>query len=129
MQSRSSRVLVTALSAAALVLVAGCSKSPPPTSGSEPIVRLLSEPQYRAIIADVFGQQIVVGGTFDPMVRTNGLLTVGASKAHITPAGLEQFDRMARSIACSRRSRSLSSRSSAPSSAPRRSSSACRWSA
>ncbi len=99
MQSRSSRVLVTALSAAALVLVAGCSKSPPPTSGSEPIVRLLSEPQYRAIIADVFGQQIVVGGTFDPMVRTNGLLTVGASKAHITPAGLEQFDRMARSIA------------------------------
>ncbi len=99
MQPRSVRSLFTALAAAALALVAGCGKSVPPTSGAEPIVRLLSEPQYRATIADVFGQQIVVGGTFDPLVRTNGLLTVGASKAHITPAGLEQFDRMARSIA------------------------------
>ncbi len=80
-------------------LLTGCDSRPPPTSGSEPLVRLLSEPQYRAIIADVFGQQIVVGGTFDPLVRTNGLLAVGASKAHVTPAGLEQFDRMARSVA------------------------------
>lgn len=62
-------------------------------------MRLLSEPQYRSVIADLFGQQISVGGTFDPLVRTNGLLTVGAAQAHISPAGIEQFDRMAQSIA------------------------------
>ena len=95
----STRLLWSSLVGVALALLAGCGSSPPPTSGAEPVVRLLSESQYREIIADVFGEQIVVGGTFDPLVRTNGLLTVGASKAHITPAGLEQFDRMARSIA------------------------------
>ncbi len=92
-------ILVSWFAGAALAVLSGCGSSPPPTSGGEPLVRLLSEAQYRATIADVFGEQIVVGGTFDPMVRTNGLLAVGASKAHITPAGLEQFDRMARSIA------------------------------
>jgi len=98
-KAMSSRALRSVLLGAALAVLAGCGRSPPPTGGAEPIVRLLSEAQYRATIADVFGEQIVVGGTFDPLVRTNGLLTVGASKAHITPAGLEQFDRMARSIA------------------------------
>lgn len=98
-KSMSRPLLVSSLAGAAIAVLAGCGSSPPPTSGGEPLVRLLSEAQYRATIADVFGEQIVVGGTFDPMVRTNGLLAVGASKAHITPAGLEQFDRMARSIA------------------------------
>jgi hypothetical protein len=94
-----SRSIVAGLLAGAVLALAGCGKSPPPTAGAEPGVRLLTEPQYRNIIADVFGSQITVGGTFDPLVRTNGLLTVGALKANITPSGLEQFDRMARSIA------------------------------
>ena len=79
--------------------LAGCGSSLPPVAGGVPALRLLSEPQYRAAIADLFGPQISVGGTFDPLVRTNGLLTVGAAQAHISPAGIEQFDRMARSIA------------------------------
>ncbi|MFO1426249.1 MAG: DUF1592 domain-containing protein [Steroidobacteraceae bacterium] len=83
----------------ALALLAGCAQSLPPAAGGEPTLRLLSEPQYRAVIADLFGTQISIGGTFDPLVRTNGLLTVGAAKAHVSPAGIEQFDRMARSIA------------------------------
>jgi hypothetical protein len=82
-----------------LALLAGCGKSAPPVAGGEPALRLLSEPQYRSVIADLFGEHISVGGTFDPLVRTNGLLTVGAAAAHITPAGMEQYDRMARSIA------------------------------
>lgn len=82
-----------------LALLAGCGKSAPPVAGGEPALRLLSEPQYRSAIADLFGEHISVGGTFDPLVRTNGLLTVGAAAAHITPAGIEQYDRMARSIA------------------------------
>ncbi len=87
------------LIAVALLGLGACSSSAPPTKGAPPVVRLLSESQYRSVIADVFGAQIAVGGTFDPLVRTNGLLTVGTAKAGITPAGLEQFDRMARSIA------------------------------
>ena len=82
-----------------LTLLVGCGKSLPPVAGGEPGLRLLSEPQYRSVIADLFGEQIAVGATFDPLVRTSGLLTVGAAQAHITPAGIEQFDRMARSIA------------------------------
>jgi len=84
--------------ACALALLAACSETPK-TTGAEAGMRLLTEPQYRQIIADVFGQQITIGGTFDPLVRTSGLLTVGASAARVTPAGLEQLDRMARSIA------------------------------
>ncbi len=90
---RISSAVVLALS------LAGCGSSLPPVTGGEPALRLLSEPQYRAVIADLFGPQVSVGGTFDPLVRTNGLLTVGAAQAHISPAGIEQFDRMARSIA------------------------------
>ncbi len=82
-----------------LALLAGCGRSQPQVAGGEPALRLLSEPQYRAVVADLFGEHISVGGTFDPLVRTNGLLTVGAAAAHITPAGIEQYDRMARSIA------------------------------
>ena len=82
-----------------LAMLAACGKSEPPVAGGEPELRLLSEPQYRSTIADLFGEQVSVGGTFDPLLRTNGLLTVGGSNAHITPAGLEQFDRMARSVA------------------------------
>jgi hypothetical protein len=88
-----------ALTAGAGLLLSGCESETPQVSGAEPSLRLLTEPQYRNVIADLFGAHIVVGGSFDPLVRTNGLLTVGATSAHITPAGLEQFDRMARSIA------------------------------
>jgi hypothetical protein len=97
---RARRPGILSAALAALVLTLGaCSKTPPPTAGVEPTIRLLSEPQYRNIIADVFGTEITYGGNFDPLVRTNGLLTVGTRSARITPAGLEQFDRMARAIA------------------------------
>ena len=84
---------------AVAVALSGCAQNAPSIAGAEPALRLLSEAQYRSVLADLFGDTITVGGSFDPLVRTNGLMTVGASRAHITPAGLEQFDRMARSIA------------------------------
>ena len=90
-------VSVTALAVG--LALSSCDQSAPPTAGAAPTMRLLSESQYRNTIADLFGAQITVGGSFDPLIRTNGLLTVGATNARITPAGLEQLDRMARSIA------------------------------
>jgi hypothetical protein len=89
---------IAALAVLALGLAA-CDGAPPPTPGHAPTFRVLSESQYRNTIADIFGAQITVGGSFDPLVRTNGLLAVGATSAHVTPSGLEQFDRRARSIA------------------------------
>ena len=93
------RLIVGLCCALGLTLLAACGKSLPAVAGGGPTLRLLSEPQYRSVIADLYGQEISVGGSFDPLVRTDGLLTVGAAQAHITPAGIEQFDRMARSIA------------------------------
>jgi hypothetical protein len=85
--------------AVAVVALAACDQPEPAVKGAPPAMRLLTEAQYRNVIADVFGNQIVVGGTFDPLVRTNGLLTVGSAAGHITPSGIEQYDRRARAIA------------------------------
>ncbi len=65
----------------------------------ETFTRRLSPAQYRTIIADVFGRDIKIGGRFDPGVRVDGLLEVGAGQVSISPAGMEQYDSMARSIA------------------------------
>lgn len=83
---------------AALALVA-CGSREPQTQGGPPTLRRLTEAQYRNIIADVFGTHIVVSGRFDPLVRTGGLLAVGAGRASITPSGLERFTALARSVA------------------------------
>lgn len=63
-------------------------------------MRRLTEAQYRNSIADVFGPDIIVGGRFEPIVRpAHELIAAGARDASISPAGLEQFDSMARVIA------------------------------
>jgi hypothetical protein len=73
------------LGIAASLLLSACGKSEPRTEASGPGVRRLTEAQYRNTIAD--------------LLRTNGLSTVGAWNAQITPSGFEQYDRMARAIA------------------------------
>ncbi len=63
-------------------------------------MRRISESQYRHIIADVFGPDIRVAGRFEPIVRpVHELISSGASDAAISPAGIEQFDAIARVIA------------------------------
>ncbi len=63
-------------------------------------MRRISEAQYRHSIADIFGPDITVAGRFEPVVRPVGdLIASGSADAAISPAGLEQFDAMARVIA------------------------------
>lgn len=62
-------------------------------------LRRLTEAQYRQAIADVFGPDIKVVGRFEPDLRVEGLLAVGASAVSVTPAGLEQYEEIARGIA------------------------------
>ena len=85
--------------AIALLALAGCGPSEPASSGGSPVIRRLTEDQYRHIIADIFGGDIAVAGRFDPLNRTDGLLTLGSARAAITPASYEQFDSMAHQIA------------------------------
>lgn len=92
------RVAFSVLFGAMLVLSA-CGSREPVTKGAPPTVRLLTEAQYRNVIADVFGKQIEVAGRFDPIVRTEGLLAVGAGLASVTPSAVERYVSLARSIA------------------------------
>ena len=87
------------LLAAVALLLAGCGSREPATRGGPPSFRLLSEAQYRNIITDVFGGQVVVAGRFDPVVRVEGLLAIGAGRATLTPSGVERQVALARSIA------------------------------
>src|SRR5437879_603241 len=74
-------------------LMAGCGQSQAVSGADEPALkatpaamRRLSEEQYRNIIADVFGDTIIVAGHFDAPMRTGGLLAVGAGRMNMTPA-------------------------------------------
>jgi hypothetical protein len=63
------------------------------------VTRRLTADQYRNIVADVFGDDIDLGGRLEPDVRADGLLAVGATQVSIAPAGMEQYDAMARAVA------------------------------
>ncbi len=67
-------------------------------SGGPLAMRRLTEDQYRNSIKDIFGD-VSLGGRFEPDTRANHLIAVGASKATVTPGGLEQYDRMGMGIA------------------------------
>ncbi|MGE4063410.1 MAG: DUF1592 domain-containing protein [Rhodospirillaceae bacterium] len=66
---------------------------------SQLVMRRLTGEQYQNIITDVFGPTIDFGGRFEPDMRTDGLLAIGASHVGITAAGMEQYDAMSRTIA------------------------------
>ena len=104
------RTVATLVAAGFAAALLGCSTSPEPagpglalsTEAPGRIVgmRRLTEAQYRNVIADVFGQDIKVGGRFDPLIRPDHeLIANGAAGATISPAGFEQFDIMGRTIA------------------------------
>lgn len=62
-------------------------------------MRRLTEQEYRNSIADIFGKDIEVRGSFEPTVRTGGLGAASTGTLSITPAGYESFAKMADDIA------------------------------
>jgi uncharacterized protein DUF1592/uncharacterized protein DUF1588/uncharacterized protein DUF1595/uncharacterized protein DUF1585/uncharacterized protein DUF1587 len=62
-------------------------------------LRRLTETQYRQSIADIFGADIKVLGSFEPDMRVHGLLAEGTTRVAVTPNGLEQYENVARGIA------------------------------
>lgn len=85
--------------AAVLLMVAACSESAPVIEGAEPSLRRLTEQQYRNVIADLFGDHIVVAGQFDPILRQTGLIAIGAGNATISASSFDKYEKLARSIA------------------------------
>ena len=59
----------------------------------------ISPEQYRRTIEDIFGSSILVSGRFEPQIRQDGLLAVGAKRSSVTSSGFEQYDSLARDIA------------------------------
>lgn len=62
-------------------------------------VRRLTEAQYRASIADIFGDDIKVTGRFEPDLRIDGLMAAGSTQVSITPGGFEHYLSIAQGIA------------------------------
>ena len=62
-------------------------------------MRRLTEQEYRNSIADIFGKEIEVRGSFEPTVRTNGMAAISTGLLSVTPVGFESFNKMATDIA------------------------------
>jgi hypothetical protein len=71
----------------------------PEAAGGPPLIRRLTESQYRASIADIFGPDIPIVGRFERGLRAEGLLSVGTSQAGISSFAFEQYDASAQGIA------------------------------
>lgn len=88
---------------AAMLALAACDANEPPLPalGDGPVIALrrLTVDQYANIVADVFGPSIKVAIALDPLVRTDGLLAVGAAKVAMTPSGFEHAEAAARAVA------------------------------
>ena len=68
-------------------------------AGGPPVMRRLTEGEYKRIVSDIFGATVKPGGRFEPDLREAGLLEVGASRVSVTAAGFEQYDTTARNVA------------------------------
>jgi hypothetical protein len=62
-------------------------------------LRRLTEQEYRNSIADIFGKEIEVRGSFEPTKRTGGLEAASTALLSVTSVGLESFNKMADDIA------------------------------
>src|SRR3954467_7511396 len=68
----------------------------PPSDHSYVVsLRRVTEQEYRNSIADIFGKEIEVRGSFEPAVRVNGLAAISTGLLSATPVGFESFNKMA----------------------------------
>jgi hypothetical protein len=73
--------------------------SPEPKAvGGPTVMRRLTESQYRATIADIFGPEVPVAARFERGLREEGLLAIGTGKSGMSPFSVEQYDVAALSV-------------------------------
>jgi len=78
---------------------AGPQREPEEAGSGQPMIRRLTESQYRATVADIFGPDIPVVGRFERGLRADGLLAVGTGQAGISSFSFEQYDASAQGVA------------------------------
>lgn len=71
----------------------------PEPVGGPPMVRRLTESQYRASIADIFAPDIPVTARFEKPLRVEGLIAIGTGASGMSPFAVEQYDAAAQGIA------------------------------
>ena len=82
-----------------LFALSACGEPEPKIEGAEPSLKRLTEQQYRNVIADLFGDHIIVAGSFDPILRQDGLIAIGAGSATISASSFDKYEKLAHSIA------------------------------
>lgn len=91
-------VAVLAISAVVFLTVLAKPSEPDPVGGP-PMVRRLTESQYRASIAEIFGPEVPVTARFEKPVRADGLIAIGTGQSGMSPFAIEQYDAAAQGIA------------------------------
>ena len=89
----------TALSLILAICGGSAAVAAPPSDPYVVSLRRLTEQEYRSSIADIFGKEIEVRGTFEPTKRTGGLEAASTGLLSVTPTGFESFSKMASDIA------------------------------
>ncbi len=89
---------------AATLLITGCGSDSSVNAEPEPVggpalVRRLSESQYRASVADIFGPETPVVGRFERGLRSHGLQAIGTSESGVSPFSIEQYTAVALGVA------------------------------
>lgn len=64
----------------------------PDLSFPAPVLKRLTEAQFRNSIADLFGEDVVIGTSLEPDEAVDGLLSVGASVVTISSLGVERYE-------------------------------------
>jgi hypothetical protein len=91
-----------------LAACSGPSATPPPPAtvgaepapaGSEPVLRRLTDAAWRQSVLDLIGPNLILPGSLEPDQIDDGLLSIGASTAALSPRGVEQYEAAAQSIA------------------------------
>src|SRR5437667_12656665 len=89
------RLVQTALSLILAICVGAVTMAAPPADRSYAVsLRRLTEQEYRNSIADIFGKEIEVRGSFEPTKRSNGLAAVSSAFLSVTPVGFESFNKL-----------------------------------
>lgn len=91
-------IALLGLLAVSVIALSPRSAEPDPVGGP-PMLRRLTEAQYRATIADIFSPDIPIAARFEKPVRAQGLIAIGTGTSGMSPFAVEQYDLAAQGIA------------------------------
>lgn len=93
------QAMIRTLVVAGLLSLAACESRNAVEPGGPPVVRHLTQEQYRQSIVDIFGSGIQFTSNIGRESREAGLLAIGSSHISVPPSSLELYAANARSIA------------------------------